>query len=95
MRNLRHGWTVVELASIACLSRSAFAERFSQMIGQPPLAYLTQYRLRLATRLLIQQDMSISKISEKVGYASETAFSQAFRRQYDVSPSQYKKEHGL
>ena len=41
-----HGWTVVELASIACLSRSAFAERFSQIVGQPPLTYLTQYRLR-------------------------------------------------
>ena len=90
-----YGWTVVELASIACLSRSAFAERFSQMMGQPPLAYLTQYRLRLATRLLIQQDMSISKISEKVGYASETAFSQAFRRQYEVSPSQYKKDRAV
>ena len=90
-----YGWTAVELASIACLSRSAFAERFSQMMGQPPLAYLTQYRLRLATRLLIQQDMSISKISEKVGYASETAFSQAFRRQYEVSPSQYKKERAV
>ena len=90
-----HGWTVVELASIACLSRSAFAERFSQIVGQPPLTYLTQYRLRLATRLLIQQDLSISRVSEKVGYASETAFSQAFRRQYDVSPSQYKKEHAV
>ena len=90
-----HGWTVVELASIACLSRSAFAERFSQIVGKPPLTYLTQYRLRLATRLLIQQDLSISRVSEKVGYASETAFSQAFRRQYDVSPSQYKKEHAV
>ena len=90
-----HGWTVVELASIACLSRSAFAERFSQIVGQPPLTYLTQYRLRLATRLLIQQDLSISRVSEKVGYASETAFSQAFRRQYDVSPSQYKQEHAV
>jgi AraC-like DNA-binding protein len=90
-----YGWTVVELAGIACLSRSAFAERFSQIVGQPPLAYLTQYRLRLATRLLIQQDLSISRVSEKVGYASETAFSQAFRRQYDVSPSQYKKERAV
>ena len=90
-----HGWTVVELASIACLSRSAFAERFSQIVGQPPLTYLTQYRLRLATRLLIQQDLSISRVSEKVGYASETACSQAVRRQYDVSPSQYKKEHAV
>ncbi len=90
-----HAWTVSDLASIACLSRSAFAERFSQMIGQPPLAYLTQYRLRLATRLLAEQDLSIGRISEKVGYSSETAFSQAFKRQYELSPSQYKKEHGL
>lgn len=85
-------WTVVELAGIACLSRSAFAERFTTMLGQPPLAYLTQYRLRQAARHLAQQDLSISKISEKVGYAAETAFSQAFKRQYGVSPSQYRKE---
>ncbi|PTQ89153.1 AraC family transcriptional regulator [Agitococcus lubricus] len=88
-------WTVVELAGLACLSRSAFAERFTTMLGQPPLAYLTQHRLRQAARHLALQDLSIGRISEKVGYASETAFSQAFKRQYGISPSQYRKERAI
>ena len=86
-----HPWTVAELASLACLSRSAFHERFSEVIGMPPLTYLTEHRLRLAARHLAQPDLSINRISERVGYTSETAFSQAFRRQYQMTPSQYRK----
>lgn len=84
-------WTVADLASLACLSRSAFHERFSEVIGMPPLGYLTEHRLRLAARHLSQPDLSINRISERVGYTSETAFSQAFRRQYQMTPSQYRK----
>ncbi len=87
-----HAWTVADLASIACMSRSSFAERFAEVIGQPPLSYLSAHRLRLAARLLVQSYESIARISERVGYASEAAFSQAFKRQYDMSPSQYRKE---
>lgn len=86
-----HPWTVAELAGLACLSRSAFHERFSDVMGMPPLAYLTEHRLRLAARHLSQADLSINRISERVGYTSETAFSQAFRRQYQMTPSQYRK----
>lgn len=86
-----HPWTVADLASKACLSRSAFHERFSDVMGMPPLTYLTEYRLRLAARHLSQADLSINRISERVGYTSETAFSQAFRRQYQMTPSQYRK----
>lgn len=86
-----HPWTVVDLAKLACLSRSSFAERFGSMMGQPPLAYLTEYRLRQAARFLTLGDMSVNRVSERVGYRSETAFSQAFKRQYGVSPSQYRK----
>ena len=78
-------------AVFACLSRSAFHERFSEVIGMPPLTYLTEHRLRLAARHLAQPDLSINRISERVGYTSETAFSQAFRRQYQMTPSQYRK----
>ncbi|MCG8312850.1 MAG: AraC family transcriptional regulator [Pseudomonadales bacterium] len=84
-------WTVVELARRACLSRSAFHDRFAEVIGMPPLAYLTEHRLRLAARLLAQADLNISRISARVGYKSEAAFSQAFRRQYQVTPSVYRK----
>lgn len=87
-----HAWTVADLASIACMSRSSFAERFTEVIGQPPLSYLSAHRLRTATRHLTQNYESIARISERVGYSSEAAFSQAFKRQYDMSPSQYRKE---
>lgn len=85
-------WTVADLASEACLSRSAFHDRFSEIIGMPPLTYLTEHRLRLAARLLSQGDLSINRISGRVGYKSEAAFSQAFRRQYHMTPSQYRKD---
>ena len=87
-----HPWSVADLASIACMSRSSFAERFAEVIGQPPLSYLSAHRLRLAARQLVQSYESIARISERVGYASEAAFSQAFKRQYDMSPSQYRKD---
>lgn len=93
--NPAYGWTVIELANLACLSRSSFAERFGNVLGQSPLAYLTEYRLRQAARYLTLGDMSVNRVSEKVGYNSETAFSQAFKRQYGVSPSMYRKEHVL
>ena len=85
-------WTVADLAREACLSRSAFHDRFSDMIGMPPLAYLTGHRLRLAARLLVHADLSINRICGRVGYKSEAAFSQAFRRHYQMTPSQYRKE---
>jgi AraC-like DNA-binding protein len=84
-------WTVAELASLAHMSRSAFAERFSEKMGETPLAYLSAHRLRLAAWHLRENNQSVARISEKVGYASETAFSQAFKRQYGTSPSQYRK----
>lgn len=84
-------WTVSELASLACLSRSAFHDRFAEVIGIPPLTYLTEHRLRLAARLLAQGDLGINRIGQRVGYTSDAAFSQAFRRQYQMTPSQYRK----
>lgn len=84
-------WTVPELAEVAHLSRSAFAERFAQVMGQPPLSYLTEHRMRLATWKLTQTRLSIAQIAAQVGYASETAFSQAFKRAHGRSPSSFRK----
>ncbi len=84
-------WTVAELASLALMSRSAFAERFSHTIGETPLAYLAAHRLRLAAWHLRENNQGIGRIAEKVGYSSETAFSQAFKRHYGQSPSHYRK----
>lgn len=86
-----HPWTVAELARLACMSRSAFAARFQAVMHQPPLTYLVQHRLRLAARALRRQQHSIARISEQIGYSSESAFSQAFRRNYGISPGQYRK----
>lgn len=83
-------WTVPDLAAVACLSRSAFAERFTAMLGQPPLTYLTQHRMRLAAWQLRHTALTVARIAEQVGYTSETSFSQAFKREHGVSPSQFR-----
>ncbi|HEU0197796.1 MAG TPA: AraC family transcriptional regulator [Nevskiaceae bacterium] len=87
-RNPAHDWSVPELAELANLSRSSFAERFTVVLGQPPLSYLTEHRMRLATHLLRHSRLSVAQVAERVGYGSETAFGQAFKRQYGLPPSQ-------
>lgn len=87
-----HNWTVPELAQQACLSRSAFAERFGQTLGEPPLTYLTRHRMRLAARQLAGSTAPISRVADQVGYASEAAFSQAFKREYGLSPSAWRQQ---
>ena len=91
-RNPSHAWTVTELAQHACLSRSAFAERFSAVLGEPPLTYLTRHRMRLAARHLSSTALPVSKVTDLVGYASEAAFSQAFKRVYGASPSVWRQQ---
>ena len=86
-RHPERDWTVPDLPEIAHLSRSAFADRFTQVVGQPPLSYLTDHRMRIAAWKLSHSDASIAQIAEQVGYASETAFSQAFERHHGEPPS--------
>jgi AraC-like DNA-binding protein len=88
----RHNWTVPELAQKACLSRSAFAERFTQTMGEPPLTYLTRHRMRLAARHLQRSTLPVSKVADLVGYASEAAFSQAFKREFGASPTAWRQQ---
>lgn len=85
-------WSINSLAEIAGMSRSSFAERFKHVVGEPPLTYLTSYRLRLAARFLRLEQYSIGRISELVGYASDSTFSQAFKREYSISPMQYRQK---
>lgn len=89
-----HPWTVPDLAGLACLSRSAFAERFGAVMGQPPLSYLAEHRMRLALWQLRHTQQPVCRIAEMVGYGSETAFSQAFKRIYGSSPSHYRQQRG-
>lgn len=85
-------WTVPALAEVAHLSRSAFADRFIRIMGKPPLTYLTEHRMRLAIWQLTHTAQPICHIAEAVGYSSENAFGQAFRRLNGVSPGQYREK---
>ena len=85
-------WTATDLAQLACLSRSSFAERFTAVIGMPPLTYLTRHRMRLAARQLRHSQLGVSQIALEVGYQSEAAFSQAFKREHGVPPSIWRQQ---
>ena len=87
-------WTVEDLASAAGLSRAAFAKRFTTIIGQPPLAYLTWWRMTTAARLLRETTEPLRTIAARCGYASEYAFGKAFKRAFDTAPGQYRTSHG-
>ncbi|AQZ66558.1 Transcriptional regulator, AraC family [[Actinomadura] parvosata subsp. kistnae] len=84
-------WSVAELGARAGLSRAAFARRFTTLVGQPPLAYLTWWRLSSAGRLLRETDAPLSEIAAQVGYGSEFAFANAFKREYGVAPGKYRR----
>ena len=89
-REPQRNWTVPELAESAHLSRSAFADRFTKVMGQPPLSYLTEHRMRIAAWKLSHTRLSIAQIASQVGYDSDTAFSQAFKRTYGKPPSKMR-----
>ncbi|MBP2183738.1 AraC-like DNA-binding protein [Amycolatopsis magusensis] len=80
-------WTVLTLAKVAGASRAAFARRFTALVGEPSLAYLTGWRMTLAADLLRRQGTSVAS---QVGYADGFAFSSAFKRVRGVSPSVYR-----
>lgn len=79
-------WTVAELASIAGMSRSSFAERFSSLVGTAPLHYQTRYRLILARDFLRQPNARVSDVARRVGYDSDAAFSRGFKAQFGIAP---------
>lgn len=83
-------WTVKELAESVSLSRSAFSGRFTELIGEPPLTYLTRWRMLRATRLL-KNEVSMETIADQLGYESEVAFRKAFKREIGIPPAQYRK----
>ena len=86
-----HAWTLEELAKLAGLSRSAFAERFAEVLGQPPIQYLTEWRMQLATGLLAGGKDSIARIAAQVGYESEAAFSRAFKKLIGSPPAEWRR----
>jgi AraC-like DNA-binding protein len=89
-------WTLEALAQAAALSRSAFAERFAEYVGQPPMQYLTNWRMQLATNYLRNGSESIAAVANRVGYDSEAAFSRAFKKVVGKPPSEWRNQrfHG-
>jgi AraC-like DNA-binding protein len=88
-----HDWTIEALAQAAALSRSAFAERFVQFVGQPPMQYLTNWRMQLATNYLRNGSDSIAAVANRIGYDSEAAFSRAFKKSVGAPPSEWRDRH--
>jgi AraC-like DNA-binding protein len=84
-------WTVDDLGRNIGLSRSALADRFTRLIGQPPMRYLASWRLQLAAHHLRNTDMPLARIAEQVGYESEAAFNRAFKRNFGVPPATWRK----
>ena len=87
----RH-WTLAELAAQAGASRSVLAERFVQFVGQPPMQYLVQWRMQLATRMLIEPDAKVSTVAAALGYESESAFSRAFKKCAGTAPGSWRRQ---
>lgn len=79
-------WTVELLAKECAMSRSAFAARFAELVGEPPMRYVTRWRMHVAHTWLKESDATLAKVAKRLGYASESAFSRAFKRFTGVSP---------
>ena len=86
------GWTLESLAHEVALSRSVLAERFTQFVGQPPMQYLTNWRMQLAANHLLSSTDSVAAIAERVGYESEAAFSRAFKKAAGTAPGQWRRD---
>jgi len=84
------GWKVGELAEAVALSRAVFSARFTRLVGEPPITYLTRWRMHRATRLL-KNNVEVEKIAELLGYESEVAFRKAFKREVGMPPARYRK----
>jgi AraC-like DNA-binding protein len=91
-RNPAQAWTIASLAKEAGLSRSVLAERFRHYLNEPPMAYLTRWRLQLGAQMLASTSYSVSQIASEVGYESEAAFNRAFKREFAVPPARFRSQ---
>ena len=87
-------WTLARLAAGAALSRSALAERFTGLVGLPPMQYLARWRMQCAARLLSDGEAKVAAVAHAVGYDSEAAFSRAFKKLVGVSPAAWRRDAG-
>ena len=87
-----HPWTIASLARELSMSRSALSERFTRYLSEPPMTYLTRWRLQLAAQSLIRTPKGVADIASDVGYESESAFNRAFKREFGAPPARYRRE---
>lgn len=92
--NPEHAWTVANLAAAVGNSRAGFARRFSEQIGESPIAFLTNWRLALAADMLRSGESTLAAIARRVGYGTPFALSSAFKRAYGLSPTAYRASAG-
>ena len=85
-------WTLANLAREAGMSRSVLAERFRHYLGEPPMSYLTRWRMQLGAEMLSSTSNSVAQIAAEVGYASEPAFNRAFKREFQLPPARFRAE---
>ncbi|HVY93957.1 MAG TPA: AraC family transcriptional regulator [Bryobacteraceae bacterium] len=88
-----HPWTIADLADEVGISRTALVERFTRYLSEPPMTYLTRWRLQLAARSLQETPRGVSEIAGDVGYESEAAFNRAFKREFGEPPGRYRVRH--
>ena len=88
--NPSHPWTVATLAAEIGVSRAALARRFTELVGEPPMTFLTGWRLALAADLLREPDATVGAVARQVGYGSPFALSTAFKRVRGISPQQHR-----
>lgn len=91
-REPARAWTLESLAAEAAMSRSAFAARFTELVGEPAMHYVTQWRMYLALTWLREESATVSDLAHRLGYESEAAFSRAFKRYIGTSPGSVKTE---
>lgn len=84
-------WSLSSLAAEAGMSRSAFAARFRELLGEPPMSYVTAWRMDVAARLVRERELSLARVAERVGYQSEAAFNRAFRRSHGMTPGAFAR----
>ena len=87
-----HPWTIAELAEAVGISRTALVDRFAKYLSEPPMAYLTRWRLQLAAQALTTTPRGVADIAAEVGYESEAAFNRAFKRLFGTPPARYRRE---
>src|SRR6185295_5852339 len=89
---IAHPWTIADLAEEVGISRSALVERFTRYLSEPPMTYLTRWRLQLAARSLEKTPRGVAEIAAEVGYESEAAFNRAFKREFGQPPGRYRSD---